>query len=154
MTVHRLLNHSLVQDWCSTSTANKLNPSLSVINMSLTYLPLICSWWSGGKGGRGRNSPRPKDSGLCWSGRSGRGVAVGMWPASASSRDTLLLDRERRRGKRSLNPLGRPGGQKQEGGGRKKLSACRGTGRFLILKTGRNECQREKQAEMGYRRIF
>lgn len=80
-------------------------------HMSLTYLlPLICSWWSGGKGGRGSNSPRPKDSGLWGSECSGRGKAVGMWPASASSRDALLLDRECSRGRRSLKPRGRPEG--------------------------------------------
>lgn len=76
----------------------------------MTYLLTgSCSGRSDGNVGRGRNSPRPKDSWLRWSEFNGSGVAVGTWPASVSSRDTLLLDNERSRGRRSLKPLGRPG---------------------------------------------
>lgn len=79
--------------------------------LSLAYLLTeSCSGWSAGNVGRGRNSPRPNDSWLWWSEFKGRGVAVGMWHASVSSRDALLLDNERSRGRRSLKPLGRPGG--------------------------------------------
>lgn len=79
--------------------------------VSLAYLLTdSCSGWSVGNAGRGRNSPRPNDSWLRWSEFNGSGVAVGMWPASVSSRDTLLLDNERSRGRRSLKPLGRPAG--------------------------------------------
>lgn len=41
---------------------------------------------------------------------------MGMCPASASSRDTLLLDKERSSGRRSLKPRGRPGGEKEDRG--------------------------------------
>lgn len=81
-------------------------------SFSIYLLPLSCSWWSGGNGGRGSSSPRPKNSWLWWSGCRGRGVAVGMWAASASSSDALLLDRERRGGRRNLKPRGRPGNKK------------------------------------------
>lgn len=37
-----------------------------------------------------------------------------MRAASVSSRDTLLLDSERRRGRRSLKPRGRPGEEEEE----------------------------------------
>lgn len=76
---------------------------------------LLDSWWYGGKGGRGRNSVRPRDSQASGSGWSGSWVAVGMRPTSASSRDALLLERERSSGKRrSLKPRGRPEGGAKE----------------------------------------
>lgn len=86
---------------------------------------------------------------------------MGMCPASASSRDTLLLERERSRGRRSLKPRGRPGGEKEEGRWKVRLNSCRTTGGLPILNCGREESrrvkgkyQRDKQVEIECGRIF
>lgn len=74
----------------------------------IIYLLLLCwSWCAACKGGKGKNSPKPKDSWLL-SGWRGTAVGMGLWPASVSSSDALLLDTERRRGRRNLKPRGRP----------------------------------------------